>query len=96
MMAVYVKQGELSREAEETLQNNLEYARKLGAEVRVLEGGDPIAAIMNFAREERITQVFIGHTQQKAWKFWVPSPVDRLIREAEGMDVRIFPHGQQA
>jgi len=96
MMAVYVRQGELSREAEETLQNNLEYARKLGAEVHVLEGGDPISAIMNFAREERITQVFIGHTQQKAWKFWVQSPVDRLIKEAEGMDVRLFPHGQHA
>jgi two-component system sensor histidine kinase KdpD len=96
MMAVYVRQGELSREAEETLQNNLEYARKLGAEVHVLEGGDPITAIMNFAREERITQVFIGHTQQKAWKFWAQSPVDRLIREAEGMDVRLFPHGQHA
>jgi len=96
MLAVYAKQGELSREAEEALQNNLEYARKLGAEVHVLEGGDPIETIMSFAREERITQVFIGHTQQKAWKFWAPSPVDRLIKAAEGMDVRLFPHGQPA
>jgi two-component system sensor histidine kinase KdpD len=96
MLAVYVKQGELSREAEETLQGNLEHARKLGAEVHVLEGTDPIATILNFAREQRITQVFIGHTQQKAWKFWAPTPVERLIQAAEGMDVRLFPHARQA
>jgi two-component system sensor histidine kinase KdpD len=92
LLAVYVKQGELSREAEEALQNNLDYARKLGAEVHVLEGGDPIAAIIDFAREQRITQVYIGHTQQPAWRFWERNPVDRLIQAAEGMDVRLFPH----
>jgi len=92
MLAVYVAQGELSREAEETLRENLAYARKLGAEVHELQGTDAIATIVQFAREQRITQVFIGHTQQKAWKFWEPTPADRLIREAEGMDVRLFPH----
>jgi two-component system sensor histidine kinase KdpD len=92
MCALSVKQGELSREAEEALRNNLDYARKLGAEVHILEAKDPIAAILDFAREQRITQVFIGHTQRPAWKFWERSPVDRLIQAAEGMDVRLFPH----
>jgi K+-sensing histidine kinase KdpD len=64
--------------------------------VHVLPAGDAISAILDFAREQRITQVFIGHTQQKAWKFWAPSPVDRLIQAAEGMDVRLFPHTQSA
>jgi two-component system sensor histidine kinase KdpD len=92
LLAVSVKQGELSREAEEALQNNLDYARKLGAEVHVLEGADPIAAILSFAREERISQVYMGHTQRPAWRFWERSPVDRVIQAAEGMDVRLFPH----
>ena len=91
LLAVYVQQGELSREAEETLDLNLNYARKLNADVHVLRGADAIATILQFAQEQRITQVFIGHTQQKAWKFWAPTPVDRLIRAAEGMDVRLFP-----
>ena len=67
LLAVYVKQGELTREAEETVEENLEFARKLGAEVHVHRGRggkDPIAEIIQFAREQRITQVFIGHTQQ--------------------------------
>jgi two-component system sensor histidine kinase KdpD len=96
LLAVYVRQGELSREAEETLHQNLDYARKLGAEVHVLEGADPIARILEFAREQRVTQVFIGHTQQPSWKFWSSSPVDRLIKAAEGMDVRLFPHARPA
>jgi two-component system sensor histidine kinase KdpD len=97
LLAVYAKQGDLSRAAEEAVQDNLEFARKLGAEVHVIESSgnktDPIGEIIRFAREQRITQVFIGHTQQSGWKFWSTNPVDRLIREAEGMDVRLFPNG---
>jgi len=98
LLALYVKQNDLSREAEETLNDNLEYARKLGAEVHVLEnsGKDPVSGIVHFAREQRITQVFIGDTQQAGSKFCVQNPVDKLIREAEGMDVRIFPNAAQA
>lgn len=91
LLAVYVRQRDLTREAEEIIARNLEFARKLGAEVHVIEGDDAVDAIIKFAREQRITQVFIGHTQQSAWKVWARSPVDRLIKEAEGMDVRIFP-----
>ena len=92
LMAVYVKQKDLSRAQEEALEENLEFARKLGAEVHVLEGDDAMGEIIKFAREQRITQIFIGHTQQSAWKVWAQNPVDRLIKAAEGIDVRIFPH----
>jgi two-component system sensor histidine kinase KdpD len=92
LLALSVKQGELIREAEETLEQNLDYARKLGAEVHVLEAADPIATIIQFAHDHRITQVYIGHTQRPTWKFWERNPVDRLIQAAEGMDVRLFPH----
>jgi two-component system sensor histidine kinase KdpD len=96
LLALYVRQPNLTREAEELVDESLDFARKLGAEVHVIEGvvdrkNDPIEEIIRFAREQRITQVFIGHTQQSAWKVWTRNPVDRLIKEAEGMDVRIFP-----
>ena len=93
LLAVYVEQGDLTREAQEAVDENLDFARKLGAEVHVVEGkADPIAELIRFAREQRITQVFVGHSQQSSWKFWSQNPVDKLIREAEGMDVRIFPN----
>jgi two-component system sensor histidine kinase KdpD len=99
LLAVYVKQGELTRVAQEALAENLELARNLGAEVHVIGGGsdsmDPVDEIIRFAREQRVTQLFIGQTQQGWWKFWSRNPVDKLIREAEGMDVRIFPHGRR-
>jgi two-component system sensor histidine kinase KdpD len=92
LMTVYVKQDDLTRGAEEVLEQNLDLARKLGAEVHTIEGSDPMSAIIQFAREHRVTQIYIGHTQRSTWKFWAPNPVDRLIEAAEGMDVKIFPH----
>lgn len=69
----------------------LDHARQLGAEVHIVHAPDPICEILRFAREHRVTQIYMGHTLQPAWKFWKRRPVSRLIREAEGMDVRLFP-----
>jgi two-component system sensor histidine kinase KdpD len=96
LLAVYVKNRELSREAQEVLEQNLDLARKLGADVQILDGTDPIDAIIQFARQQRVTQIYIGHTQQRLWRFWAANPVDRLIEAAEGIDVRIFPHKRAA
>ena len=74
---------------------NLALATRLDADVHVLEGSDPIAAIIRFARDERVTQIFVGHSAPDRWKeMWSRSPVDRLIRAATDIDVRIFPHPQ--
>ncbi|HEY4084861.1 MAG TPA: hypothetical protein VGM43_02935 [Bryobacteraceae bacterium] len=90
MLAVYVDQGNLSRTETEALENNLEYARKMGAELHVLKGEDAIGRILEFCQHERVTQLFIGHTQRKSWKFWSEKPVERLLRSAE-IDIRLFP-----
>ncbi len=93
LLAVTVLQPDLNRAAEETLQGYLDYARRLDAEVHMLPpAGDPIGAIIQFAREHRATQLFAGHTRQSRWRFWAPSNIDRLIQASEGMDVRLFPH----
>ncbi len=97
LTALHVQQGDLTRESQETVDDYLEYARKLGAEVQVIQSAcDPIDTIVSYAREQRITQLFIGHTQRSPWSFWKPNPVDRLIKAAEGMDVRIFPQASSA
>ena len=91
LFAVYVSSDTLNREGELTLNDNLEQARKLGAEVHVLESRDPVEAIVRFAREHRITQIFIGHTLKRQLLPWKKGVVERIIEQAEGMDVRIFP-----
>ena len=51
------------------LEAHLALARELGAEVHCLEGADFVRAILDFAREQRITQIFLGHTgrDRRSW-----------------------------
>jgi two-component system, OmpR family, sensor histidine kinase KdpD len=91
MFALWVKQKDLTREQLEAVEEHLALAHRLGAEVHSVDAPDPIRAILEFAQEHRVTQIFLGHTQQPVWKFWKTSSVDRIIREAEGMDIRLFP-----
>jgi len=93
LLVAYVEQPGLSPEAQTRLQNGLREAQALGAAVEVLAGEDPIDTILQFARANRITQIFVGHSlRETLWRRWIGGPLDRLIRGAEGMDVRIFPH----
>lgn len=91
--AVYVEQGELRPEDGRQLAENLKLARAAGARVEVLRGDDPVRAILRYASGHGITQIFVGHSQRSGWLDRIrPDPVERLILEADGMDVRIFPN----
>jgi two-component system sensor histidine kinase KdpD len=92
LFAVYVRHDRVSEKDEAVLQQNLESARHMGAETGVLDGDDPVETLMDFARTHRITQIFIGHSRRDHWwdRFF-GGPLDRLIRAAEGIDVRVFP-----
>jgi two-component system sensor histidine kinase KdpD len=93
LIVVSVRQPALNPEALALLESHLAFAREVGARVEILEDRDPIAVILSFARENGITQIFIGHSLRRNWRTRIfGGPVDRLIREAEGMDIRIFPH----
>ncbi|MEQ1948257.1 MAG: hypothetical protein ABL995_13775 [Bryobacteraceae bacterium] len=93
LMVAYVKQGYLSPEDEAGLEKNLSDARALGASVEILQGEDPIRALLDFARNRGVTQIFVGHTlQTKWWQRFKSNHVDRLIERSQGIDVRIFPH----
>ena len=93
LFACYVEQPELAPEDRASLDVNLALARKAMANLEILDGDDPIAEIMRLSRERGITQIFIGHSLRESW--WdriFGGPVDRFIRAAEGIDVRVFPH----
>lgn len=94
LFVAYVEQERLTQQDRGTLARNLEAARDAQAVVEILHGEDPVAAILRFAGKQGITQIFVGHSLRRGW-LWslVPNPVDRLILEADGMDIRIFPHG---
>jgi two-component system sensor histidine kinase KdpD len=92
LLAAYVEQPDLRPQDRELLEKNLALAREMGAEVHSLKGGDFVDAILEFAREQRITQLFLGHTGRPGRAWLARSPIDRLIDGAEGFDVRLFPH----
>jgi two-component system sensor histidine kinase KdpD len=93
LFAVYIRHPSLSEEEETRLKKQLEDARQLNAHVEVLDGDEPVEALMAFAQAHRVTQIFVGRGRIEHWwdRFW-GGPIDRLIRAAEGMDVRVFPH----
>jgi two-component system, OmpR family, sensor histidine kinase KdpD len=92
-LCVYVRDDRLSEKDEAVLREHLEEARQAGAQTEVLDGYDPVETLMDFARTHRITQIFVGHPSRVHWwDRFVGGPLDRLIRDAEGIDVRVFPH----
>jgi two-component system sensor histidine kinase KdpD len=93
LTVAYVRQPELSAGDQAALDRNLEIARSANAHIEILEGEDPVDAIMTLARERGITQIFVGHSaRQKWWHSLTGTPLDRLIRCANDIDVRVFPH----
>jgi two-component system sensor histidine kinase KdpD len=92
LIAAYVSQPQISPADKATLESKLAAARDAGARVEILDGDDPIEALVKFARQQGITQLFIGHSQRTGLRPRVlGSPVDRLVRLSRGMDVRVFP-----
>ncbi len=93
LFVVYVGRRDLNSDDQLALQRNLELARQAGAEVKLLDGEDEVNTIMNLARKEGITQIFIGHSLTNDWRArFVRTTADRLIRAAEGIDVKLFPN----
>ncbi|MGA2771272.1 MAG: hypothetical protein ABSG26_10705 [Bryobacteraceae bacterium] len=92
LLAAYVEQQGLRPQDRERLESHLALARELGAEVHRLEGTDFVETILDFAREQRVTQLFLGHTNREQ-RIWLSrTPIDRLIDAADDFDVRLFPH----
>ncbi len=92
-LAVYVRQAGLEPSDAQLVEQHLDLAREFGAEVHVLEAVDSAQAILDFARAQAVTQLFVGHSLSSRWReVLFGNPLDRLIRAADTMDVRIFPH----
>ncbi|MGA3204748.1 MAG: hypothetical protein ABSF12_19825 [Bryobacteraceae bacterium] len=94
LYVVYVEQDNLNEADQHLIRENLDYAHEAKARVELLTGEDAIEAILDFATSHGITQIFVGHSNQHtAWLSRLrANPVERLIMEADGIDVRIFPN----
>lgn len=91
LIVAYVKQPHISPEDQSALDARLAIASAAGAHIEILEGEDPAEAILEFARSRGITQLYVGHSQRTGFARMRSSPLDKLIWQGHGMDVRVFP-----
>lgn len=90
--AVYVDTGrDKTKESQNSLAANLQFAESLGATVMRLKGTSVADAVADFARERHITQVIFGRSAVKGWKKYLYlSPAHRFLRESPEVDVHII------
>jgi two-component system, OmpR family, sensor histidine kinase KdpD len=93
LIAAHMNRPDWNSGQREVVQEGIELAKQKGAEIVELDGEDAVDTILNFARQRGITQIYVGHKgRESIWERAFGSDLDRLIRSAEGMDVRVFPH----
>lgn len=91
---VFVDQVGSSHHDHNLLEQNLQFAQPLGAEVHSLGEGDPVELVLDYAIKRGITQIFVGRSADKPdiWTRLRGDMVVRLIRAAEGIDVVVYPN----
>ncbi len=93
LIVAHLNRPDWSPEQRKRVDGAVELARQKGAEIAELDGEDPVDTILRFARQRGITQIYLDHKGRESW--WeraFGNDMDRLIRAAEGIDVRVFPH----
>jgi two-component system sensor histidine kinase KdpD len=93
-LAVYVSKTsdlrDLSQEERDNLERQLNFARGLQIETRVLEGEDVPATLVRFARLHGITQIFVARQQESTLRSWFTEGlVQRIVNLAQDMQVTI-------
>jgi two-component system sensor histidine kinase KdpD len=92
LFAIYVMQDHLTPDDRTVIDRNVTLAKAQHAHVDILTGKDPVKTILEYARSHGMTQIFVGHNLRRGWRTRLfGTPLDRLIRDAEGIDVRVFP-----
>ncbi len=93
--AVYVETPhktpeKISATTQRQIAENLQFAQELGARPVRLEGRDVVAELVEFARQNNITYVILGHSRRSRWEeFWRGSVINRFIREVGDIDVQV-------
>jgi two-component system sensor histidine kinase KdpD len=92
--AVYVSETpdlrHLTDDERQRLERHLNFARALQIETRVLQGRDVAETVVNFARLNGVTQIFVIRDRKRAARWWFDhSLVERIVNRAQGMQVTI-------
>ncbi len=95
--AVYVEtadedQGRIEPATYAALEENITFAKALGAKVVKLKNNDVADALLTFARENEITHVIFGQSARTRWQiFWKGSIISRFLGEVNDAAVHVIP-----
>jgi two-component system, OmpR family, sensor histidine kinase KdpD len=93
-LAVYISKsedlGDLAPLVRENVERQLNFARGLRIETRILQGTDDAEAIVTFARLHGVTQIFVTRQRSSALQAWFASAfVQRIVNLARDMQVTV-------
>jgi two-component system sensor histidine kinase KdpD len=93
-LAVYVSKTadlrHLNDEERDRLQRHLSFAAALQIETRVLEGEDVADVLVTFAREQKVTQIFIVRQKEGTLRTWFAEGlVQQIVNGAQDMQVTV-------
>ena len=73
----------------EAVERHLNFARNLHIETRVLEGDDVAKTLVEFARRNGVTQLFLARPESDHWRLLGRNLVEEVVRLASDMQVTI-------
>jgi two-component system sensor histidine kinase KdpD len=90
-LAIHVTgDGEETPEVRNAVERHLSFARNLRIETHVVEARDIPRAIAEFARAQKITQIFMGRSQPRPWwQRFQENTVQQVVRQARDMQITI-------
>jgi two-component system sensor histidine kinase KdpD len=81
----------------EALEKHLNFARNLHLETRLLEGPDPAAELVRFARDRGVTQIYLGREHDGYWSFSARHDfIKHVVRLARDVEVTIVAERKPA
>jgi two-component system sensor histidine kinase KdpD len=95
--AVYVETpdeeaGRIEPQAYAALQENIRFAKTLGAKVVKLKSNNIADALLDYARTQGITHVIFGQSARTRWDiFWRGSVINRFLAEVKDAAVHVIP-----
>jgi two-component system sensor histidine kinase KdpD len=74
----------------EAVERHMNFARNLRIQTHIVEAADVPRAITEFARAQRITQIFMGRSQPPPWwRRFRYTIVQQVVRQARDMQITI-------
>jgi two-component system sensor histidine kinase KdpD len=80
----------LGSDDRDRLQRHLSFAQALQIDTRVLEGSDLADTLVTFARQQRVTQIFILRQKERTLRSWMTEGlVQQIVNRAHDMQVTV-------